>query len=224
MKRTGMCLVVITLLFVNIANAQTKSMTGTVIDSPRGMYKWAAIVIQVGHKKYFVYTECGLSEGYCNPKIIGNVGEVGRTVQVFYTKIVNSQGYDGEVQATKLVEVRAAARSITPRGAGNAQTTPNESWNAFWAQFSAAVNKKDRVALKRLMASEREFHPGSLGSREGWLQAVEKQRWWGLLQKSVRLGTVPFDWSGEPTRVTRDNHLGFRFLRGRWRFLGPWGD
>ena len=102
MKRIVICLVFM-LLFVGVATAQTKTMTGTVIDNPRGMYKWAAIVIKVGDKKYFVYTESG---DLPTPRTSGVIDEVGRRVRVIYTKIVNSPGYDGELRATKIVEVK----------------------------------------------------------------------------------------------------------------------
>lgn len=112
MKRIVICLIIVC-SFVGVANAQTKSMTGTVVDIERGMYKWGGIVIKVGNKKYLVYTFSG---SYPTPKIVGKVEEVGRTVQVFYTKIEKG-AYDGEVIATRIVEVKTAARPITPRGA-----------------------------------------------------------------------------------------------------------
>jgi hypothetical protein len=113
MKGIVICLVFV-LLFVCAANAQTKTMTGTVIDTPRGMYKWAAIVIRVGDKKYFVYTESGVS----NPKTAGVVDEAGRMVQVFYTKIVSSPGYDGELRAIKIIEVKKSNTSLNQRSSG----------------------------------------------------------------------------------------------------------
>ena len=99
---------VFVLLLVGIANAQTRTMTGTVIDAPKGMYAWAAIVIKVGNKKYYVPT---LGEGVPNQKIVGIVDEVGRKVTVYYTKISpSSDGYDGEVRATKIVEVKKSKK------------------------------------------------------------------------------------------------------------------
>lgn len=112
MKRTVICLVVV-LLLVSVANAQTKSMTGTVIDYSVGNRgTWAGITIKVGNKKYFVYTE---STEAPTPEIVGKVDEVGRTVQVFYTRIVNSPNSDGELRATKIVEIKEQ-RSSSARG------------------------------------------------------------------------------------------------------------
>lgn len=102
MKRIAICLFFVFLL-IGVANAQTKSITGMVVSVERGMYAWEAVVIQVGSKKYFVYTLCG----DCNPKIVGKVDEVGRRVTFFYSRIVrSSDGYDGEVKATRIVEVK----------------------------------------------------------------------------------------------------------------------
>lgn len=103
--------------------------------------------------------------------------------------------------------------------------TANKSWNAFWRQFTSAVNRKNKAAVKRLMAEEKDFFSGGGGeSRDEWLQMVEEQKWWGLLQKSVKIGTKPSDYDGKPGRVTKDSHLVFAFIGGRWRFMGPMGD
>ena len=108
MKRNLICLGLM-LLFFGIANGQTKSMTGTVIDNPKGMYAWAAIVIKVGNKRYYVPT---LGKGVPTLKTVGSIDEVGRTVQVFYARIVpSSDGYDGELKATKIVEVKKSNTS-----------------------------------------------------------------------------------------------------------------
>ncbi|HEX9961008.1 MAG TPA: hypothetical protein VGB00_08750, partial [Pyrinomonadaceae bacterium] len=91
-------------LFVGIANAQTKSMTGTVVSVERGMYAWEAIVVQVGGKKYFVYTSCPECP---NTKIAGKIDEVGRKVTFSYSRIERgSDGYAGEVKATGITEVK----------------------------------------------------------------------------------------------------------------------
>jgi len=83
-------------------------MTGTVLEIETGMYKWGGIIIKVDNKKYLVYTFSG---SYPTPKIIGRVEEVGRTVQVFYSKIERG-AYDGDVIATKIVEVKKSNTSV----------------------------------------------------------------------------------------------------------------
>lgn len=103
MKRIVICLVFV-LLFVGFANAQTKSMTGTVVSVEEGTWRWQAIVVKVGNEEYLVYT---FSAEYAHPKIVGKVDEVGRMVQFFYTKIESDNG----VFPTKIVEVK---KSKTP--------------------------------------------------------------------------------------------------------------
>lgn len=105
------------------------------------------------------------------------------------------------------------------------QNAAQKSWNTFWNQFTSAVNRKSKAAVKALMASESDFFSGGGGeTRDEWLQMVHEQQWWGRLQKSVRAGTKISNWGGKPGRVTNDNHLTFTYLRGRWRFTGLVGD
>jgi hypothetical protein len=124
MKRIAICLALV-LLFVGFANAQTKSVVGTVVDYTVGNSgKWAGIDLKVGNKKYFVYTE---SANFPNPKIVGKVDEVGRTVQVFYTKIVKGEsGYDGELRAIKVVEIKQNDRGASGRSSTSV-TAPSTS-------------------------------------------------------------------------------------------------
>ncbi len=103
MRKIAICLV-LAFLFIGVANAQTKSMTGTVVSVERGMYAREAIVVQVGGKKYFIYTSCPECP---NTKIMGKVDEVGRKVTFSYSRIERSSDYyDGEVKATRIVEVK----------------------------------------------------------------------------------------------------------------------
>ncbi len=91
----------------------------------------------------------------------------------------------------------------------------NKSWNSFWTQFTAAVNSKNKAAVKRLMAAEKDFDSGG-GSenRDQWLRLVEKQNYWTSLQKSVRSGTKSHtDFNDRPTRVTKDEALIFELSR-----------
>ena len=97
----------------------------------------------------------------------------------------------------------------------------NRSWNSFWTSFSAAVNSRNRVALKGLMASEKDFYSGGGGeTRDQWLRSVS----WSELQKSVKKGVKIYNYGGKPGRLTKDNYLVFAFTGGKWRFMGPMGD
>jgi len=99
MKKFMICLVFV-LLFASFTYSQTKSLVGTVVYYSTGASgNFEVIEVQVGNKKYEVYL---FRKDLPSPKIFGNVTEVGRTVQIFYTKIVDG----GEVRATKIVEVK----------------------------------------------------------------------------------------------------------------------
>lgn len=152
MKRIMACLVLV-LLFVGVANAQTKSMIGTVVDTDRGMYKWAAIVVKVGDKKYFVYT---LSGNHPTPKIVGKVDEVGRTVQFFYTKIENGP-FNGEVFATKIVEVK---KSNTSSNQGSSDTC---TFCGIWEYVDRESQSKNYLKIITAGAGKFRLSPGSVG-------------------------------------------------------------
>jgi hypothetical protein len=117
--------------------------------------------------------------------------------------------------------------------AQNSTTTSavaNRSWSSFWQQFTAAVNKKDRGALLKMMPRDFSDGGGGLTASE-WLQFIEqndKKGSWKDLKHSFAQGTV-FNkkWSrkGTPTRVTRDNGYYFEFRKDkRWYFAGVVGD
>lgn len=106
-----------------------------------------------------------------------------------------------------------------------AKNNADKSWQPFWTEFSAAVNKKNKAGVKKLMSQEKDFFSGGGGeTRDEWLQMIDEQRWWGRLQKSVRLGTKPYNYDGRPSRITKDNHLIFVYIGRQWRFVGLMGD
>jgi hypothetical protein len=117
-----------------------------------------------------------------------------------------------------------------------AQTSPvtnaaaNRSWQSFWRQITAAINKKDRVALRKMMPNDFFDGGGGLTPSE-WLQFIDDNEGngsWRDLQKSFAQGTViNRKWSakGIPTRVTKDNGYYFEFRKDkRWYFAGVVGD
>ncbi len=92
---------VFVLLFVWAANAQTKSVTGTVINIDSGASgRFEILTIKVGSKEYSTYKFSANGQKAYNPKVVGNI-DVGTTVRVYYTKVVN-----GELKATRIVEIR----------------------------------------------------------------------------------------------------------------------
>ena len=115
MRKIVICLAFV-LLSVGVAYAQTKSMIGTVVERPMGN-RWGGIVIKVGNKKYYIQTSSAASPAdpeqkvVPTPKLVGTVEEIGRRVRVFYTKIVkDDSGYDGELKATRIVELKKSRR------------------------------------------------------------------------------------------------------------------
>lgn len=114
---------------------------------------------------------------------------------------------------------------LIPASAFAQKSAADKSWNAFWTQFTSAVNKKSKPAVKRLMASENDFFSGGGGeTRDQWLAMIERNRSWGDFQRSVKGGTKYYDYDGKPGKVTKDNTLVFAFIGNRWRFMGPMGD
>ena len=113
--------------------------------------------------------------------------------------------------------VAQTSRSVT--------AAANKSWQPFWTQFSSAVRKKNKAAMKRLMSSEKDFFSGGGGeTRDEWLKMLDDRKIWGLGQKSVAKGVVPFNEGGKIGRITKDRHLIFRYIGGTWRFVGIMGD
>lgn len=193
MTRTVICLVSV-LLFAGAVNAQTRSMIGLVVDRTEGNSgKWVGIDVKVGNKKYFVYTE---SIDLPTPKIVGKVDEIGRTVQVFYTKIVKGEsGYDGELRATKIVEIKTAVRPITPRGA-----SINQDWDTFWNAFRVAVQARDRKALMNMMVRDFRYdccdNPDTNNNGDTRDEAFRlwdnpKVHGWQRLNTAIAQGAVP---------------------------------
>ena len=110
------------------------------------------------------------------------------------------------------------------------QAASNRAWAGFWGQFTAAVNKKDRAAVRKLMAANFADDSGGLNATE-WLRFIdenERNGSWRDLQKSFARGTVVNkEWpsKGVPTRITKDKHYYFEFRKdGKWYFAGVVGD
>jgi hypothetical protein len=106
----------------------------------------------------------------------------------------------------------------------------NASWQSFYSRFRAAVNKRDRAAMLRVMPGNF-FDGGGGGTASEWLQFIDenaKNGSWRDLQNSFAGGTViNRDWSskGVPTRVTKDNLYYFEFRKDKkWYFAGVVGD
>jgi hypothetical protein len=104
----------------------------------------------------------------------------------------------------------------------------SQTWPSFWRQFSVAINKRDTVALKRMMPDD--FFDGGGGMTPGeWLKYINENSRngsWRDLRRSVARGTMTKRSSkGVPTRVTWDNGYYFEFRADKkWYFAGVVGD
>ena len=119
--------------------------------------------------------------------------------------------------------------------AGLAQTSSktaeaNRAWASFWRQFTAAANKKDGVALRKMMADNFADESGGLNATE-WLRFIDendRRGSWRDLQRSFARGTVVNkEWpnKGVPTRITKDKNYYFEFRKDKkWYFAGVVGD
>jgi hypothetical protein len=106
----------------------------------------------------------------------------------------------------------------------------NASWQQFYTAFRAAVNKRDRAAMLRMMPDDF-FDGGGGATASEWLQFIDgnaRNGSWRDLQKSFAQGTViSREWSkkGVPTRITKDNGYYFEFRKDKkWYFAGVVGD
>lgn len=113
--------VILFFAFVGFATAQTKSVTGKIIDYSCTMRGWCYLTVQSGQKQYSILLESGAfapteqrSDGSfprppSNPKTVGKVTKVGKFVQVFYTRQTLGGDY-GDLRATRIVEIKKARK------------------------------------------------------------------------------------------------------------------
>jgi hypothetical protein len=132
------------------------------------------------------------------------------------------------IVAMVLLLLAASATFAQTSRATNADA--NRSWQSFWRQITVAINKKDHVALRKMMPNN--FADGGGGLTPGeWLRFIdqnERKGSWRDIQKSFAQGTViNRNWrsKGIPTRVTKDNGYYFEFRKDKkWYFAGVVGD
>jgi hypothetical protein len=120
MKKIAISIVFV-LLGVWTATAQTKSVTGKIIDYDCTMRGWCYVTVQTGQRNYSILLESGAfapteqrSDGSFPrppsvPKKVGNVTKVGRFVQVFYTQQTLGGEY-GDLRATRIVEINKSRK------------------------------------------------------------------------------------------------------------------
>jgi hypothetical protein len=122
------------------------------------------------------------------------------------------------------------ASALSAQTSSNKTEAANRAWPGFWRQFTAAVNKKDQVALRKMMPDNFADESGGLNATE-WLRFIgenARKGSWRDLQRSFARGTVVNkEWrnKGVPTRITRDKLYYFEFRKdNKWYFAGVVGD
>jgi hypothetical protein len=104
-------------------------------------------------------------------------------------------------------------------------TAANKSWQKFYTSFRAAINKRDRTALKGMLSSPFDSGGGGDYSPNKWIKFIDDEKLWSQLQKSVASGTKPYSYKERPSRITNDRYLIFEFdADGRWRWVTVMGD
>jgi hypothetical protein len=81
--------------------------------------------------------------------------------------------------------------TISSRGAMQPPADQNGSWTTFWNAFRAAVQRRDRAALKRMMTPHFSAGGGDEDTPDKWIRLIDARNAWGDFQKSVDSGTKP---------------------------------
>jgi hypothetical protein len=94
-------------------------------------------------------------------------------------------------------------------------------WPEFVAAFRAAVNKRDRAALRGMIMIPFNTQEGVLTSANDVLKLIDQEKWWGELKKETAPG-ARFTSSGRGNpkigKCARDGIFCFEFgSDGRWR-------
>ena len=115
---------------------------------------------------------------------------------------------------------------LVPTAAFAETQAATKSWQAFWTQFSSAIEKKSPAALRRLAAPKKNFSLNGGGNQTPaqWIAYIQKDNLWGDYRKAVASGTKPYNCGRGTCRVTNNNELLFQFLGGRWQWIGVMGD
>ncbi len=175
-----------------------RTFEGTVVDRTGGA-RWAGIVVRSGGRTYDVpIHDADHSER--EPKIVrGDIWTVGTLVQVTY---YNHSNFG--LVPTRVVEVTSAS-AAQRHGSGSASV---DSWQPFWNAFRSAVSRRDKVALKRMMASQFDWALDGYISPEEALQNIGKIVGWNKFWLSAKkaVATKPEKCSNTPSM---NNHSGY---------------
>ncbi len=106
-------------------------------------------------------------------------------------------------------------------------TAANKSWQQFWVRFNQAVKKKDRVALREMMADDFDDNGGG-SPAEDYVKDVFSKRMSREYRVSLASGTKPFKYYDRPSRITKRGEypqLIFIFNKSnQWQWAALMGD
>ncbi len=106
-------------------------------------------------------------------------------------------------------------------------TAANKSWQQFWVRFNQAVKKKDRVALREMMADDFDDNGGG-SPAEDYVKDVFSKRMSRDYRVSLASGTKPFKYYDRPSRITKRGEypqLIFIFSKSnQWHWAALMGD
>jgi hypothetical protein len=127
---------------------------------------------------------------------------------------------------TIICSAKASVSQLTfAQTSRSSNAAANKKWKKVYMAFSAAVNKRDRAALKRMLSSPFDSGGGGDYSPNKWIKFIDDENLWSQLLKSVASGTKPFSYKRRPSRITNDRYLIFEYgADGRWRWVTVMGD
>ncbi len=105
----------------------------------------------------------------------------------------------------------------------------NKSWTKFFAEFSTAVKKRDRPALKAMISDSFDWTAERLGvTPDGVVKILDEEKVWKILQKSLAVRRfIPTKYDSRPARQTKTDYPTCFFVfeaDGKWRWQAVLGD
>lgn len=167
---------------------QTQALEGTVV-ALAGVSRWAGITVESGGRRYEIQLE-NFDFPNSGPKVVGgNVMEIGTRVRVLYTSVKSWNDGTLSLNATRVIKLESqAVTQNNPQG----KSSQSANWNTFWNAFRDAVRKRDKVALRGMMAVEFNVlggvsYPGPDDERGDVLRSIN----WNHLDEAIRTGVGP---------------------------------
>lgn len=203
---------------------RSRTLEGSVIGDDSTRYV-TNIIIESAGKRYSLTLE---GKGDPRPTLIGfeNGYDIGTRIRVTYTSQENWDNYGITDGAQGYSGVYLTATRVVKLDSGTVDTastkTDENGFQDFFSEFSSAVRKRDRVALKLMMSTKFELPVEIVSPSMAFDYLDRHYDGWKQVEKSVATGTKPYKDSSPQTvtRVTNDNLLLFGLgSDGKWRWL-----